>query len=791
MIGTVSRFWRKLMHNKMYTGLNMIGFVAGLSICFVILLYVLYETGYDQFHEEKNRIYRIIQMDDLSGKQSARTPVALADALKKQVPEVETAFRMEKSNVSIFYKGKSIRERNFWYADADLFDVLSIEVISGDFRVLDENKSMIFLSESMNDKYFGKKSIKEPLKVKKRGGDLEFYVAGVFKDLPKQSSIKVDFIASGLSAFDGIAPPDDWYDYKLNTFVLLKKNASFVEFKNKALELVLTHQQKERTKSCLVQPLSAMYLNSRGIGQNNFETGNKENLYIFSFVALLVLFMAIFNHVVLAITRVFTQTKEIGLRKMMGASTIRLVSYIPGESLLLIVFVLPIAFIVAELLFPVMNNFLGVNLSLFKDGNWGFFTGITMLALFAGMVPGIIIALYMTRIQPNQIFHSTFSKISTRTGFWKGFVVAQLFVFMVMTASSFVIYKQLVYTQTKNMGFDQNNLLLIENMPSAEDIAAMGYSKAAKNAHQRALLFKNEILNMPGVNSATLMEDMPPVRISGNFNMAVQDQPDQQFIANGMFADEDFIRTLGLELIQGRGFRVDDSQNSAIINETAFKQIGVDNILDYKFENIIGVVNDFNLHTLKDEIAPLCVWFDNSSNYQLIVNIDSGAQSDILKSMNAKWDEMFADKEFRYSFFEDHVGLFYKDELNFNKMVRMFTFISLLITILGLFGLTFFIVERRTKEIGIRKVLGATLVDISLYLVREFHVVVGIAIALSIPIVVLVMNKWLENFAYHIQIGVLVFVMSIALSLFFVMLPIMYNVLKAARENPVEALRYE
>lgn len=796
---------RSLAKNKSYTFINVLGLSVGLACCILILLHVRDEMSYDRFHEDSDRLLRMVLERQYPNYDThyAVIPSGFAQVVAENIPEVEASARLVgfPDFASIVVRGDvSYDERFVFWADPALLDILTLTMVRGETQnPLAEPRSML-VNESVASKYFpGEDPIGKTLEI---NGD-DHKITGVFADLPAQSHLKVDFIRSSVD-FPFLQNPN-YTSFSSFTYLKLKPGADpeTVEAKIPALVDVYAAGQIERE-------LGISYADYRAAGNgyryylqsvpdihlhSNLESeirpnGNIMYVYLFLSVSAFILLIAAINFVNLATARSVERAKEVGVRKVMGSDRSQLVFQFLSESVLLSMLSLICAVVIIEATLPFFNQLAGKQLELSLLSNW---VNIPVLLAFAaaiGVLAGLYPAFFISSLQPVSVMKGRFASSGRGRVLRNGLVVFQFAISIVLMAGTFMVTKQLAYIQDHPLGFDQDRVMWIDRADNTGNVQA----------------FKRALENVPGVESAAGASMLP-----GGYSFGINlqaDAADGVLTAKGFAADEDFLETLGIHLMAGRDFAdgFNDSL-SVILNQTAVTGLGVDDpvgLVLYSPQTVngeevrmpltvVGVVEDFHFESLHTPITPMVIVNSRSGiNFAGLVALRvSEDETTMIDRTKAVWDEFAPGRPFMYHFLRQDLNALYAAEQTSGRIFATFATLAILVACVGLFGLAAYTTYQRTKEIGVRKVLGASAVGIAVMLTKDFTKLVGIAFLIAVPLAWWLIDSWLSNFAYRASIGIWTFVIPGGLALAVAWLTVAYKAVGAARVNPVKSLRSE
>ncbi|MDB5242172.1 MAG: hypothetical protein JWP57_2797 [Spirosoma sp.] len=794
--------FRNLWKAKGYTAINIIGLAIGMACCLVIFLFVWDELHYDRFHTKADRIYRIVNQLSLDGRQlkMARTPPAYGPALKRTFPAVEQSVRIFEfgSKELVRYADKKFTEPDILLADSSFFDIFSFPLVQGDpIRALQGPNSLV-LTQTTAHKYFGSQN---PMgKLLTVSENLKFRVTGVMKDIPTQSHLKATMVGS-FGALRGIVEPkrlESWGWQQFYTYIVLAKNQSPGPLQSSLPAFLKRNAPTEaHGNDYRLQPMTDIHLRSSDIEYDIAQKGNWQYVYSFAIVAFFTLLIACFNFMNLSTARSARRAKEVGVRKAIGAGPAQLIGQFLGESVLQTGLALLLALLLTLLVLPLINNWAGKSLSLGLVFNLPFMVGLLGMGLLVGLLAGSYPAFVLSAFRPVKVLKGDTSGTGQDAFLRKNLVVVQFVVSTILIIGAGIVFYQMRYIQRKNLGFTKEQLVSLPllNKGMVQDIMAI----------------KAELLQNPAIVGATACYGVPGGRFAGE---TIQIPGRKRGFSTNMFiVDHDYIPTMGMTMVAGRNFSTEfgtDIQEGFVVNETAVRELGwgkpanaigkaihweqwipatpADSI---KKGRVIGVVKDFNYKTIHQKIEPLVMQIVPMAYGNLVVRIRPDQASVALDVLQAKWQALAGEWPFDYQFLDVQFANQYRTEQVFSSVFSLFTGLSLFITCLGLLGLASFTAEQRTKEIGVRKVLGASVLSIVGLLSKDFLTLVLIAIVIASPLSWWAMHKWLQGFAYKIDIEWWMFALAGLLAMGIALLTVSFQSVKAALMNPVKSLRSE
>ncbi len=796
---------RNLNKYKGYSFINIFGLAVAVAVCLLILLYVQDELSYDKFNSKFNRIYRVHLEGSFNNKEifTANSCSPLAMALKDEIPEVIHSVTLRNYGFPVFrYKDKVFSEEKVLYTQPSLFNIFDIKIVKGKKNNLLANPFEIVITESMAKKYFNTENpIGKTLNSDRR---VDFKIIAVIEDAPINSHIKYDFLAS----LNSYAPEKyiKWINNDYYTYVLLKKDADPKLVQKKidkitkkysipAIEQILQATWSELKNrgfkyGYVLQPLSDIHLKSDL--ENELEPNSDITyIYIFSIIAIGILIIACFNYMNLSTARYSGRAKEVGIRKTIGADFKTLVIQFLSESLILAFLSVLLSICIVYLLLPIFNDISGKNLTFNILTNISILPVILLLILFIGAVAGLYPALFLASFSPIKVLSGSLHEYIKGKKLRAILVVLQFTITTILIICTIFIYNQLNLLQNQKLGYQKEQILIIDK---CDDIGI----------HMQA--FKTDLKKLPGVINATNTS----IRFGEQTGNTVYETNingrRRTTLASAISADYDFISTFNIKMRDGRYYlkdRQSDISNTIILNETAVKELGftkpIGNMIyqsSTEKENgleVIGVIDNFNFESLRLSIKPLVIRLYRPNQFGRIVAVKIKANNitKTIDEIKKVWSSYAGGQYFEYEFFDDYYNNLYIREERTGKLFASFSVIGIIIGCLGLVGLASFTAEKRNKEIGIRKALGASINSIFILLSKEFIKYVLMANVIAIPVSYYLMTKWLENFAYKIDLNIYVFVGASILSIIIALLSVSYTSIKAASVNPVLLLKYE
>ncbi len=794
--------YRHIVKHKFYSAINVFGLSLGIACAILILAYIGYELSYDSYNKKADQIFRIVSKSTVSGQTSemARSPAPVGPTMKDELPEVLDAVRFSPTVKRVFaYGDKTFFQEGVLYVDQSVFDVFSFEMIEGDPKTALEVPFTMVFTEKTALKYFGDEN---PVgKIVNWDNKFDYRVTGVVKDPPPNSHFTFNALAS-FSTFIKYDPRiGSWNGGSFQTYLLLQENIDLKEFERKMKEFhekYLGAALRERGigLETYLQPLKSIHLHSNV----QYELGDNSDIkliYAFWAIAVIVLLIACINFMNLATARSAGRAREVGMRKVLGARRTKLVTQFLGESFVFTLLSLGLAVLLARLLLPHFSRLVNKDIALDSFERSSVYAVLAGIVLFVGFVAGSYPAFFLSRFKPISALRGRVSEGSRSAGFRSILVVFQFTLSIVLIICTMTVYAQHKYMQNKDLGFDKHNLL---SVAIQNDEVRMGLES-----------FKQELLNINGIEKAGLSSMVPGEMYLFNIGTYPEGHARDQMVRMDYFlVDYGFLDTFAIEVIQGRGFSKEittDHTGAVMINETGAKTLGWSDPVGKTIEmpsaegtarqQVIGVFKDIHQRSLYSVVAPTVIQYiglkgpiENRAR-RLTLRLKPGDISKTLGMIEQKWKETFPSHPYFSFFLDEFFDNQHLAEQKLGNIFRIFAVLAVVIGCLGLFGLSSFLAEQRTREIGIRKVLGSSVSSIVALLCRKFFLLVAIANVLAWPVAFFAMNKWLQNFPYPVKMGVGIFVITAVFAFFIALFTVGFQAVKAARANPVDSLRYE
>lgn len=783
---------RNLCKHKAYTFINIAGLAAGLTACILILLWVQDELSFDGFHEKADTIYRITWKENNEEKYSVVTPAPLADVIKEECPEIVNSTRYASSyqDMPFKYKDKSFEFRAS-FADSRFASIFSFPFLYGDPNTaLDDPLSLVITEEIAHRLFAREIPIGKVLTL--RFWDNQEYdlkVTGVIQNIPHNSHLQTKSFIS-MNFWTVLLNRNDWSDNFTNTYLLIRENQQIRNMEAKIGDVIQKYKRfsGQTGPQVYLQPLKSVHLYS-DFRWDISGHGDIKYVHIFLLIGLFILLIACVNYMNLSTARSMTRSKEIGLRKVIGANRAKISVQFISESFLYIASAFIISVISVEILLPHFSKWTGKELAI-NYLNWQFVIGAILIGLFTGIVAAVYPAFVLSAFEPTETLKQSPNLAPNRNAFRKSLVALQFSLSIIIIIGSIVVSKQLNYMRNANLGYNRDNLIYIK-------------MQGGMNAAYETV--KLELQQNPYVINTTANEFITRDIRQGTDSIVWEGKQDDEDVNMQVFRiDYDFLKTYQIEMAEGRFYSKEfatDATEAYVINEAAVKAMGMTSPVGRQFSlwkqngKIIGVIKDFHFKSLHDEIEPMILWPNTTRNFRgfsyLTIRLKSGNLLDTMRSIESLWKKHSPDHPFEYHFFDETLDAHYRSELRMGKIFIWFSFLASFISCLGLLGLVSFIVKQKTKEIGVRKVLGASIPNIVGVLLKDFTGWILPANLIAWPIAYLVMDKWLQNFAYRTEISLWIFASAGGLALLIALLSVGWQAIRAATANPVHSLRNE
>ena len=798
---------RALNRQRGYVLINIIGLSIGIACSLLISLFVINELSYDQFNINKDRIYRVVLHGKLGGQEAhvSSTASVIAPTMMQEFPEMEDFCRINFWGETVIkFNEQTFTESSFAQADSSFFKIFSIPLIKGNIETVLNAPYKVVLSESTAKKIFGNE---DPIdKMIKVGTDSSLYkITGVMQDVPELSHFHVNMLGSFVT--NPRANEGHWLSNSFSTYVILKEGTSAKSVNEKFHPMLVKYvgpviQQffgisfdefldKGNQYSLVLQSLTDIHLDP-SIEHEVKPASNPKFIYIFGSIALLIIIIAAINFMNLSTAQASKRAKEVGIKKVSGSSRGMLIQQFLTESLFLSFFSLIIAVLIIELSLPFFNNVLNSNLELNYTGNWYTIPGLVIISLFVGLLAGSYPSFFLSSFKPVSVLKGSI-KNSMKNGRLRSIlVVLQFSISIILIVGTLIIFKQINFMINKDMGFNKEQLLVI---------------RRASVLGTQVKPFKDELLKISGVANVSASTAAPAHNNNGN-GYTMEGRNQETFLIETNWVDYDYFDTYGISLASGRLFdrEYPTDQEACIINNSAIQNFGIENPFVTRFNvpdddpeaeklymPIIGVVNDFHFRSLHSRIEPYIFRFKNDNILwgYVSIRLAADAPKNTVKEIENVWKNFTSNEPMQYFFMDEDLKRLYNEEQQNATLSIVFTILGIIIAALGLFGLTSFTVEQRTKEIGIRKAMGASVRNVFYIISKEIIILVSISTIIAWPAIFFIARNWLQNYHYKITLNVFDFLIGFIIALTIAVITISYRTFKSANINPAESLRYE
>ncbi len=794
--------FRNIVRHKAFSVINIAGLAIGIASCLLLYAVVKYELSYDKFQPEYKQIYHVVTQKKYTDHitYNSGVPIPALDAIHLDFPQITTGalWAGYGSQVTVLDAGKSntsgekkfIEESGFFFADPQFFKVFHYDWLVGDPSVLKEPNNTV-LTQKLAEKYFGNWK-DAPGKLLKLDNAAIVKVAGILKDPPANSDFPLRIVTSMETAKANADYSDyskDWgstsSDFQL--FMLIPKNVSIKNIDQQLLAFSKKNYDNSRkTTTNFLQPLSEIHFDKRFSNFGGHIT-NKATLWTLSLIGLFILIMACINFINLSTAQAVNRSKEIGIRKVLGSYRRQLFGQIIGETAFIVFASAILAIVIAIVCLPFIKNVAAIpeTPNLFSLSTILFLLILCIVVIFfAGTYPALILSGFKpVQALKNKITSATIGGVSIR----RGLVVLQFAISQILIIGTIVAITQMSFVKNANLGFNQDAILLFN-------------ANADSAFHAREDAFKQKIVQLTGVQSVSFSSDVPSSDDTRSTSFAYDHKPDEDFHVSLKFADEDYFKTFGLQFLAGKPYNKSDTIKDLVINETLLKKIGVNNPNDAIGKEIqlyggsftiVGVVKDFKTSSLRDAVQPIVIAEQKDYYGVTSVKLHTSNFAKTKAAIESAWNQYFPEYAFTTSFMDENIAQFYQQEDQLELLYKIFAGIAIFISCLGLYGLVSFMAVQKTKEIGVRKVLGASAKNIIYLFSKEFTILIIVGSVIAIPVAWYMMNHWLQNFVFRINMSAGIFIVAILLSIIIAWLAVGYKSIKAAIANPVDSLRSE
>ncbi len=777
--------FRHIKKQKGYSLITLAGLTIGLTCFILISLYVRYEFSYDRFHTNTGKIYRVLvdTRETYMGKsQVTVTPGPLAAAMQEEFPEVLSTTKVKAERVVMKYNEKRFSEDRIYYADSAFLEIFDFPLLAGNPETALVEPYCLLITKNIAEKYFGRENpLGKTVSIDKK----DYKITGVLANIPGNTHFRFDFLASFSSLVDqhGKERTYRWNSWSYQTYVLLHERADPLSLEEKLPAFLKKNYEKDATQTLRLQPITDIHFHTKA----NFElepNADIRNIYLLSAIGIFVLLIASFNYMNLSTARATTRAKEIGMRKVIGANRIQIMKQFLGESVLFSIIALLFSLFLAKIMLPEFRIFMDRKLETGFSQDWTYMLSMIGMAVFIGFVSGSYPSMVLSSFRPTTVLKDTRLKSSRGASLFRNLlVISQFAISVALVFCTLVVYSQLHFMKNKDMGFIKDFVVTVPAVAKG----------------QEALI--NELRQNSQILDITVSDYLPCDITGASFGEWDGYNIDEKLLIYRNWIDADFLGFYGIPVILGRGFSkefMDKTGQVYILNEAAVKAIGWDDPIGKRFGFgkeemgvVVGVVKDFHFAPLHLNIEPLALTLLSYRPNWMSIRISPIGIPGTLAFIERTWKAHSPQEDFSYTFLDDRLDRMYRTEEKLEKTFSIYTFIALFVACLGLFGLASFTTTQRTKEIGIRKVLGASEWSITFLTTKKFLGLVLVANAIAWPAAYLVMQKWLQNFAYRMNIGLWIFALSATLSLVIALFTVGYQSIKAALANPADSLRYE
>jgi len=775
---------RNIIRHKGYSFLNIFGLAAGMACCILIGLWVLDELNYDRFHKNVSSICRVESNQEFNGRtlHIYWTPHPLGPALKAEIPEIVDSTRAQNLRAQLIrYKDKSFEEYDIWSVDPSFLKIFTFPMIRGNPENALSGTSSLVMTERLATKFFGDEN---PIgKVINVAQSADFTVTGILKDIPTNSSLQFDVLIP-YKYLDSVGRTDDNFtNNQTYTWIQLHSSVSSEEVSAKISGFVKTKVSRSLMVLELL-PLSKVHLYTYSGYEKNLAV---QSVYLFSIIAIFVLIIGCINFMNLSTARSANRAKEVGLRKVVGAFRSQLIRQFFGESLLFALIALGLAVAAVSVVLPAFGNLAGKEMSWTAAGAGVLVLGLVGIALLTGLVSGSYPALFLASFQPVDTLKGKLRSGKGNAVFRRTLVVVQFVLSAALIIGTGVVSKQMTFIKNRNLGWNKDQVVAIP---------IRSYSRPSLET------LKAQLSNTPGIINVAVATQKPSFTSwsSSGFDWEGKD-PSLKVDVTYMEADDGYVDTMGMNIVRGRNLSREfptDKTESFLINEEFVKLMGHEDPIGKSFSfwdqkgKIVGVIENFHFQPLRRKIEPLVLrWSQLDWTNFLFLRIAPEGITETIGTVQGTWEKILPESPFSYQFLDEDFAMMYMSEERTGTLLKIFTAMAILVACLGLFGLVSFAAEQRTKEIGIRKVLGASAQGIVALMCREFLMLIGLANLIAWPAAYFAVNSWLDNFAYRTQIPAAFFIGALAISLAIGLMTVIYKAVRAASANPVDALKHE
>jgi predicted permease len=796
--------FRNLKRNKSYAIINTFGLAVGIGACFLIFLIVQFESSFDDFHLKKNSIYRVgsefHDADGISYNDGVGFPVA--KGLRINFPQIKEVASIDQEGGQITVEGKNgdlkkLREENFYYAEPEFFEMFNFGWLAGDPKTSLNNPNNAVVTEATAEKYFGlgPKNYQDAIgKTIKYANKNLYTITGILKNPPPNTDFPLSVVVpySALEHTKRKSNLDDWVSTFSGayTFVVLPKELSVASFNTQLKAFAKKHKPIESaTDSYIAQPLSDIHYDER-FGNYNHHTFSHSLIDVLLLIGIFLIIIACVNFINLATAQAVNRSKEVGVRKVLGSNRNQLAFQFLGETALIVVTAIVLAVIIATATLPFLNALLDTQIRIQFIKNPSVILFLISAAVLVTFLAGIYPAIILSGFNPITALKS---KVTTKMvggiSLRRGLVVMQFAIAQILIIGMFIIVTQMNLFKNASLGFNKDNIINVPIINDSINLTKTDY-------------LRNQLLDNPDIKNVSFSYGSPTDNTNWQSDFKFDhSSKNTNFNANLKWADPDYFKTYNLQFVAGHAYSNSDTVREFVVNETLLLKLGITdpqkaigkqiNLWDEDVANIVGVIKDFNSYSLRDPISPVVLSTRKQVYRTINIKIKSGSEKTVLPYIKKLWTTTYPDNVYDYKFLDAKIASFYKQEDQLSQLYKIFAGIAIFISCLGLYGLVSFMAVQRTKEMGIRKVLGASARNIVYLLSKEFTLLIIIAFAIAAPVAYFIMHKWLQNYTYRIPLGASVFILAIISSIIIAWITVAYRAIKTARANPVESLRNE
>jgi len=786
--------WRNILRHKRYAFLNITGLAVGLAACLLMAGYVIHELSFETMHPFKDRIFRVNGRIPMGGQILLNAVVAapLGPAVEQSIPEIEESVRiLRRHNVPVQVEDRDFKEKKMFFAEQEILEVFSVPLLRGDPKTVLKAPFTVIIDENLAQKYFGDTNPYGKLIRLTLDKTYNFQVTGIMRNMPSNTVIRTPMIAS-FSTLLQIYPQvaQHWESWgNITTLVRLVKGADPASVDAKITAIVRSHlDEDEKDASYYLQPLGRIYIENATLGMNNDldASGSITRLYIFSAVALLILVIAAINFINLSTAKISGRMKEVGIRKTVGAMRSNLITQFLIESLLITAIAMSLGLVLFSLFKPRLDIYLGKTLNLGVVTTPWILPAVAAMVLIVGFLAGSYPALFLSRFQAALIFRSGVPRGPSRAGLRRILVGIQFFIAGALIVCTLVVLKQVRYSETKDLGYNSENLIVLDNRDASH----------LKNA----TIIKNQILSRTGALAAASVDNFPSAQNRSLSTVRTEDLTEGEGkIVQSLEVDADFIPTMGLRITAGRNFeeRRAGDRDTVLINETAARSLGPENLVGkflYRGDraySIIGVIDDWHTNSIHSRIYPTVLFASDETATDLVVRLPQEGRQEVISQIRGVVSDLLPEQIFDYAYVDDLHLRAYDEERRLASLLISFCELTVFVACLGIFGLAAYSTEQRTKEIGIRKVLGSSVAAIVVLFTKSYARWVLVANIVAWPAAYFAANRWLQAFAFRTPVGLGPFILAGLITLAVALFSVIFQTVKAALANPVHSLRYE